>query len=313
MALLGNASLLHRSPAKYLTGTVGFCDRANWNKPGQMRNRGDLTLSTLWKYDAVPSGTYAGRAFLAPQTAGRLVTRSPIAVNAAASGASGIPGAASATISVNAVAIGGLFAGGVASATITINGTAAISGLAAGSAAGTVNLAGTAVPGATAWGIANATVTVTGTATAYGIGYMQASTVDNSVLTPASITAAVWSALSADYNTAGTMGSKLNSAASGGVDYAALGAAVWEALTSAHNTAGTFGAEVQAGGGGGATAGEVADAVRVELATELAQLTKVSTIHGVGVPLVVTATSRVAGDLNQTISTTGGTTTVSAA
>ena len=56
-----------------------------------------------------------------------------------------------------------------------------------------------------------------------------------------------------------------------------------------------------------------ADAVRTELTTELDQLTKVSQIHGVGVPLVVTPTSRTAGDLAQTITTVGTTTTVSAA
>jgi len=70
---------------------------------------------------------------------------------------------------------------------------------------------------------------------------------------------------------------------------------------------------ISTSGSTGPTAAEIAAQVRLELATELAQLTKVSKIHGVGVPLVVTATSRVAGDLNQTISTTGGTTTVSAA
>jgi len=99
----------------------------------------------------------------------------------------------------------------------------------------------------------------------------------------------------------------------------------------ADTTAGTGGAFNSAGFGGGfyggvntATGGTggplssediaaIAAAVRAELAPELAQLTKVSKIHGVGVPLVVTATSRTAGDLSQTISTTGGTTTVSAA
>lgn len=70
---------------------------------------------------------------------------------------------------------------------------------------------------------------------------------------------------------------------------------------------------ISTSGSTGPTAAEIAAQVRLELATELAQLTKVSKIHGVGVPLVVTATSRVAGDLNQTISTTSGTTTVSAA
>ena len=226
MALVGNVSLLHKSPAKYTTGSAGFNDRANWNKPGMMRNRGNLTLSLLWKYDAIPSGMYAGRAFFAPQTAGRIVTRTPIAVNATAVGALGVPASATASFAINAATIGGLIAGGVANATITINGSATIAGLAAGSASGSFAINAAAIAGATAWGVSNATMTITGTAIGYGRGYMQASTVDNTTLTPASITQAVWSAVAADYAATGTMGNKLNSAASGGVDYGALADAV---------------------------------------------------------------------------------------
>lgn len=230
MALLGNMSVLHKSPAKYLTGTVGFNDRANWNKPGMMRSRGNLTVSTLWKYDAVPSGMMAGRAFLAPQTAGRIVTRSAFGINAVASGALGLPGNASANFSINATSVGGLIAGGIANCTITISAYASIAGRAAGSAVGGLSINAAAVPGATAWGVANANMAINGTAIAYGRGSMQASTVDNTTVTAASITQSVWSALSADYLVAGSMGSKLNSAASGGVDYSALAAAVLAAL-----------------------------------------------------------------------------------
>lgn len=70
---------------------------------------------------------------------------------------------------------------------------------------------------------------------------------------------------------------------------------------------------VNTSGGSGSTAAEIAAQVRIELAEELAQLTKVSKIHGVGVPLVVTPTSRTAGDVSQTVTTVGDTTTVSAA
>ena len=227
MALLGNASLLHKSPAKYVTGTAGFCDRANWNKPGMMRSRGDLTLSILWAYDGIPSGTYAGRAFLAPQKAGRLVTRSAFGLSAQAAGAMGLPGAAAATVSVAAAAIGGLFAGGVASGTFTITASGSIAGLAAGSAVGALGISASASIGATAWGVAAGAFSMPATAQAYGRGYMAASTVDGSVLTPLSITQAVWGALATDYNAAGSLGAKLNSAASGGVDYGDLAAAVW--------------------------------------------------------------------------------------
>ncbi len=47
------------------------------------------------------------------------------------------------------------------------------------------------------------------------------------MLTTSAIAAEVWTTLAAAYNAAGSMGQKLNSAASGGVDYADLAAAVW--------------------------------------------------------------------------------------
>lgn len=61
------------------------------------------------------------------------------------------------------------------------------------------------------------------------------------------------------------------------------------------------------------TPSEIAAAVRIDLAAELLQLTKVSKLHGVGVDLVVTPTSRTAGSVSQTISTSGDAVTVSAA
>lgn len=60
------------------------------------------------------------------------------------------------------------------------------------------------------------------------------------------------------------------------------------------------------------SAAATAAATRTELAPELARITKVAKIHGVGVDLVVTPTSRTAGDLAQTVTTVGDTTTLSA-
>lgn len=53
-----------------------------------------------------------------------------------------------------------------------------------------------------------------------------------SELSPEGLAAAVWGSLAASNNEAGTMGNKLNSAASGGVDYSALAAAVLAALNA---------------------------------------------------------------------------------
>lgn len=56
---------------------------------------------------------------------------------------------------------------------------------------------------------------------------------------------AVWGALASDHNDSGTMGNKLNSAASGGVDYGALADAVWDEDVSDHTTAGTMGKKLK--------------------------------------------------------------------
>ena len=98
-----------------------------------------------------------------------------------------------------------------------------------------------------------------------------------SELSPEGLAAAVWGAVAATNNDAGTMGNKLNSAASGGVDYSAL-----------------------------------ADAVRTELGVELSRILELAQIHGlvIGVDLTVTPTSRSAGDITQVIASDAVGTTV---
>lgn len=210
--LVGNYSVLHKSPNKYLTGTVGFNDRANWNKPGMMRSRG--AGNAMFAFDAIPAGFVAGKAFFAPRTAGRIVSRTSFAVNVAASGASGLPGAAVASFAITGAAIGGLIAGGVANASFSINATASIAGLASGRASGSMVFDASATAGATAWGAANAVFTITASGQPYALGYMVASTVDSSVLTPQSVASAVWAATAGDNNNVGSMGEKLNDAGS---------------------------------------------------------------------------------------------------
>ena len=63
-------------------------------------------------------------------------------------------------------------------------------------------------------------------------------------------------------------------------------------------------------GGSGPSAESIADAVRVELAVELARLNKLANLSAIDATLVVTPTSRTAGAVSQTISTVGDTTTV---
>lgn len=266
MGLLGNYSLLHKSPSHYPTGTVGFSDPANWNKSGLMQSR--MFGESLAEYESMPPGFYAGRAAFPPQIAGRCVTASAFTFSGSANGAEGLPGSASSTIAFTATAIGGLIAGGIASATITFTGSANGAGLAAGSAAGTIVFTGTAQQGAIAWGIANSTITFTGAVQPYALAHGVATTIDTTSMTPAGVATAVWTAILSEYSSAGNAAAALSTASSGGVDYAAL-----------------------------------ADAVRTELGVELAAVLEVWRRHGLDLaaPLTQTATSITAGSIDLAI------------
>lgn len=73
-----------------------------------------------------------------------------------------------------------------------------------------------------------ALITVSGSLTPYAIGHMIGTTDVVTDLTTDAIASAVWASLAANFNDAGTMGNKLNTASSGGVDLDALAQAVWE-------------------------------------------------------------------------------------
>lgn len=108
-------------------------------------------------------------------------------------------------------------------------------------------------------------------------------------LSPENLAASVWGAVAASNNATGTMGAKLNTASSGGVDLDALAAAVWAYATR--------------------TLTGSATALTPEQATQLQELHR---IHGLqsGTPLVVTPTSRVAGSISQTVAEVASTVTV---
>ena len=67
--------------------------------------------------------------------------------------------------------------------------------------------------------------------------------------------------------------------------------------------------------GGGSSPASIADQVRIELAAELLRIMDLAKVHGLvpGTDLVVTPTSRTAGDVAQTITEAGSTVTVSRA
>jgi hypothetical protein len=300
MALHGNRSVLHKSPCRFLNGGPGIM-RSAFNKHGMQRN----AFQAYSPLSATPLGHLSPSAWVLPKTAGgmssRNVTRLALSGAGAVVGGITSPGSA-ALVFVVADAAGQLISSGegaagfafstntplltaslgaIGAAAFTLSGAGAIGAEASASGAASLvfSMAATILPAndTPPARSAAASFAITGALTPYAIGSMVGSTVDASVLTSDVIAGAVWSSLASQFNDTGTMGAKLNSAASGGVDYASM-----------------------------------ADAVRDELQSELARIIELAKIHGlvIGADLTVTATSRSAGDVAQTIANAGGTTTV---
>ena len=294
--LIGNRSVLLKSPGRNLAGTVASTDRAGWAQPGMMRSAAYPALAGL------PNGYYEAAWFL-PKGAGALSStynaRLDISPAGLAVGGVTSPGSASLTFTPAATAwplddsvqirtasasitftvadaAGQLISNGSGSAGLTFStnapsltasiegiGTASFSLLPSGFLSADASIEGTASVSFGGTGVASPTddtppartaaasmafsmaatilptndsppartasanFAITGGLTPYAIGSMVGSTLNTSALTTDTIAAAVWQSLAASFADAGTMGQKLNNAASGGVDYNDLASAVW--------------------------------------------------------------------------------------
>jgi len=273
--LLGNYSVLNRNPLRYLgggTATPQCNHQSNFNRGGARKNRQFVDQTTAAnKQFSLPYGSYPTYAWLIPQVGGDLSARrsADFGIEPSATGGRGYPGFGSATIGIDTNTPAGdlvttVPAGGApASIGISTNTpqlTASIGGT--GSASFGID-ANTPTLGAEASLIGAASFGLDGTLTRYAIGIMSGTTTDAG-LTVDSVVSGVWGALAAAYNDSGTMGNKLNTASSGGVDLAAL-----------------------------------ADAVRTELGVELAAVLEVWRRHGLDIaaPLTQTTTAITAGDI----------------
>ena len=241
MALLGNYSVYDKMPLKFTSG-VGVQNgaRGNFAESGRVRNRMMQSQTTSAdEYYALPNGGYPSLTWFIPQKAGQIGSSNQIY-------GSGVP---------TAILAGGIAAASAltGSGTITNGGLSLIADLiAALTGAGDISppanlvailnlysnqLTGSGAVSATLIAYADVQASLTGTGTLsltpYAIGQLAADITGQSVLSPQSLAAAVWNALAAQYNDSGTMGNKLNLAASGGVDYATLAAAVLAAMNVA--------------------------------------------------------------------------------
>jgi hypothetical protein len=195
MALLGNYSLLRKSPAYFMSG-VGADDRSNWTNNGQMRSMGlyvgaDAATRAEWRGVSLPHGQAAGGAWHLAQTAGFRHARANISFSAAGTGALGRNIVGASSLSISSAGTGGLIAGAVGTATMHIAAAGAAVGTVAAQGTATMTFSGAANVGAKGWLVGGATMTFNGTLVAYAKGFMVGTTADTTTLTPAIIAEAV--------------------------------------------------------------------------------------------------------------------------
>jgi hypothetical protein len=241
MALLGNYSVYDKMPLKFTSGAgVQNGARGNFAESGRVRNRMMQSQTTSAdEYYALPNGGYPSLTWFIPQKAGQIGSSNQIYGN----------GALTSNLAGGLYALGNLSgAGDITTGNLTL--IAQLIGFLTG--AGDVTpppsligilkpfdnqLTGAGAVTATLTALAYVQSNLTGNGTLsltpYAIGQLAADITGQSVLSPQSLAAAVWNALAAQYNDSGTMGNKMNSAASGNIDYATLAAAVLAAMNAA--------------------------------------------------------------------------------
>lgn len=240
MALIGNYSVLNKTPGRWLAGGgaahatgIGSAQplmRSNFNALGAMRNvhYPDGETAAL-KRIGYPVGGYQGVSWMMPYTAGDMASHGEA------------QGSADGSLSMaQGINIAGLAEGTTPTAEATLQLVVSMLATAAGTstAAGNVNaalgLAGSAAGtssesaliSALAWAIGQADGSSTATLVRYATGELKGSITPFTDLSPEGLAAAVWNSLVSAYQTDGTMGKALGTASSGGVDMSALAAAI---------------------------------------------------------------------------------------
>jgi hypothetical protein len=197
VALVGNRSVLLKSPGRNLSGTVASIERNNYSTPGQLANRFQA-LSPI--FGGLPSGHLPPSSWAMPRTAGALS-----AINAAA---------ATLTPAALVLAEGRNVAGAVSFAfslpdaglqlVVSATGTATITLTVAGGLAGALDAVGASsvaftLPAATLGAIisaeASATAAMSGSATARAVGTLAGDITPFTELSPQSLAAAVWGSI----------------------------------------------------------------------------------------------------------------------
>ena len=218
MALIGNGSVLLKSPGRFVGGVYPGGERAAAWDGSPSRLRGQF-VGGFAATASIPSGYAPGRAWSPPLTAGAIkaVGTAELATDATAALTGGRNGVATTALTLDAEAIGGLVAGLVAVVALATTASAEAAGAAAGAASAAASVTASATAGALAHLAATVSAAVTASAEPTGIGHAAAVATSYTELSVEGMREAVWATAAAAYNAPGTMGELLNAAGSGGL------------------------------------------------------------------------------------------------
>lgn len=243
MALIGNYTILQRLPIRRIGGLISG-ERSNVNTSGQQRNIYFNDGGYRDDKDGLPSyglrGVYSNNQ---PRTSGGLSSRYNGTDGQGLLNSANLAGGLNAEAGLSGIgqitsAIGDL----VVQAVAALSGTGIVSDAqlqailnAAADLTGSGTLAGDVT--ALNFALANLAGTTAVDATLNALGTLASDITPFTELSPESLAAAVWNALAASYNDAGTMGAALADAGGAGNP--------WSALLSGNNDPGSFGERVQ--------------------------------------------------------------------
>lgn len=212
MALIGNYSVLTKTPGSSRSGSTVSDNRSNFNKPSAERAK----FTALSDFCAVPNGYLPPYCFVIPQYSGGMASytqsTSSISKNSAnLAGGRNLSGSSTVSITVTSAILDQIVSA-VGSSSISMAASIANLAAAAGiSGSSSVSITVTSAQlGAIVSALASSTVAVSTNSTLTALAFLEAEAGGATPLSPEGLANAVWEALKADHQTEGTMAYELN-------------------------------------------------------------------------------------------------------
>lgn len=235
--LLWNYSVIQKSPWRFMAGTsvsnVQSNFLKNWQRVAIYSNE---TIPDQWGLPVWYSSWW-----MLPRKSGYIVAYSENTTSSTATPVMWVNWDGNCYIVVTALWNLSLVVSSNGTCDIVVTATGEVIGSLTASWTSEITLTANGTIGANAFWTWVATITVSPTAIISALGHMTGEMNPFTPLSPEWLANAVWSALASENNIANTMGAKLNTASSWGVDMNALAQAVWEYATRTLTSWGTWG------------------------------------------------------------------------